>query len=317
MISKDIYQAAFLLENNEVVAIPTETVYGLAANIYDEEAVKRIYQIKGRPQNNPLIVHVGSKEALQDLVSEIPVKAKQLIDKFWPGPLTIVLPKKDTVSDYITSGKSSVAVRMPNHSETLKLLNLLKFPIAAPSANPFGSISPTSAEHVARYFDTKIPMILDGGECQNGIESTIIGFEGELPVLYRLGSIAVETIVNEIGPVRIQNFEEKAPNAPGMMLKHYAPNTKTIVVTDIIDALDFYKGKKIGLLLFNTTIQTTDIVAKEVLSATADLEEAAANLYAAMHRLDKLQLDIIIAERFPDNQLGNTINDRLKRASTT
>lgn len=317
MISKDIYQAAFLLEKNEVVAIPTETVYGLAANIYDEVAVKRIYQIKGRPQNNPLIVHVGSKEVLQDLVSEIPSKAKQLMDKFWPGPLTLVLPKKDTVADYITSGKNSVAVRMPNHPETLKLLNLLKFPIAAPSANPSGSISPTSAEHVARYFDTKIPMILDGGECQNGIESTIIGFKGELPVLYRLGSIAVETIESEIGTIRIQNFEEKTPNAPGMMFKHYAPSTKTILVTDIVDAMDFYKGKKIGLLLFNSKFNSSDFVAQEVLSVTADLEEAAANLYAAMHRLDQLELDIIIAERFPDNQLGNTINDRLKRASST
>lgn len=314
MISKDIYQAARLLEQNEVVAIPTETVYGLAGNIYSESAIRKIFEVKGRPQNNPLIVHIGSKDAVYNLTTELPQKAKILIDKFWPGPLTLVLPKKENISNLITSGKSTVAIRMPNHPDTLKLLNLLEFPVAAPSANPFGSISPTSAQHVANYFDCLIPMILDGGNCKNGIESTIIGFEGEEPILYRLGSIALEAIESEIGSISIRNYEEKTPNAPGMLLKHYAPNTPTVLAENIHECIELYKNKKVGLLLFNAKISNPSAVHQEVLSTQSDLAEAASNLYAAMHRLDKLDLDVIITEQFPNNQLGRAINDRLKRA---
>jgi L-threonylcarbamoyladenylate synthase len=315
MISKDIFQAAHLLENNEVVAIPTETVYGLAGNIFSESAIKKIYEIKGRPPNNPLIVHIGSKDEVSNLATELPSKAKVLMDKFWPGPLTLVLPKKETISNLISSGKDTVAIRMPNHPDTLKLLQLLPFPLAAPSANPFGSISPTSAVHVANYFENLIPMILDGGDCKKGIESTIIGFKGEIPILYRLGSISVEAIENEIGSIEIHTIEEKSPNAPGMMLKHYSPKTPTILVKNIIEAVDYYKDKKIGLLVFNSIINNPCLVHQEVLSSSSNLEEAASNLYAAMHRLDKLGLDIIITEQFPDNNLGRAINDRLKRAS--
>jgi L-threonylcarbamoyladenylate synthase len=315
MISKDIFQAAHLLENNEVVAIPTETVYGLAGNIFSESAIKKIYEIKGRPPNNPLIVHIGSKDEVSNLATELPSKAKVLMDKFWPGPLTLVLPKKETISNLISSGKDTVAIRMPNHPDTLKLLQLLPFPLAAPSANPFGSISPTSAVHVANYFENLIPMILDGGDCKKGIESTIIGFKGEIPILYRLGSISVEAIENEIGSIEIHTIEEKSPNAPGMMLKHYSPKTPTILVKNIIEAVDYYKDKKIGLLVFNSIINNPCLVHQEVLSSSSNLEEAASNLYASMHRLDKLGLDIIITEQFPDNNLGRAINDRLKRAS--
>jgi L-threonylcarbamoyladenylate synthase len=315
MISKDIFQAAHLLENNEVVAIPTETVYGLAGNIFSESAIKKIYEIKGRPPNNPLIVHIGSKDEVSNLATELPSKAKVLMDKFWPGPLTLVLPKKETISNLISSGKDTVAIRMPNHPDTLKLLQLLPFPLAAPSANPFGSISPTSAVNVANYFENLIPMILDGGDCKKGIESTIIGFKGEIPILYRLGSISVEAIENEIGSIEIHTIEEKSPNAPGMMLKHYSPKTPTILVKNIIEAVDYYKDKKIGLLVFNSIINNPCLVHQEVLSSSSNLEEAASNLYAAMHRLDKLGLDIIITEQFPDNNLGRAINDRLKRAS--
>ena len=315
MISKDIFQAAHLLENNEVVAIPTETVYGLAGNIYSESAIKKIYEIKGRPPNNPLIVHVGSKDQASNLATYVPNKAKVLIDKFWPGPLTLVLPKKEIISNLISSGKDTVAIRMPNHPETLKLLQLLPFPLAAPSANPFGSISPTSAVHVANYFENAIPMILDGGDCKNGIESTIIGFNGEIPILYRLGSISVEAIENEIGSIEIHTIEEKSPNAPGMMLKHYSPKTPTVLATNVIEAVDYYKNKKIGVLVFDSKINNPLVAHQEVLSSNSNLEEAASNLYAAMHRLDKLNLDIIITERFPDNNLGRAINDRLKRAS--
>jgi len=315
MISQDIYQAAHLVQNDAIIAIPTETVYGLAGNIYSEKAIRSIFELKNRPLVNPLIVHIGATNQLEDLVIEVPELAKKLIAKFWPGSLTLVLPKKESVPDFVTGGKDTVALRMPDHEQTLKLLKLLPFPLAAPSANPFGSISPTSADHVANYFENDIPMILDGGNCQNGIESTIIGFENNVPVLYRLGAIAIEDIENEIGQINIKNFEENKPMAPGMMARHYAPKTLTVTTTEIANAIEFYKGKKLGFLLFKEAIDDKNIVHQEVLSIKGDLKEATSNLYAAMHRLDALNLDVIIAEKFPDNELGKSINDRLKRAT--
>jgi L-threonylcarbamoyladenylate synthase len=316
MISHDIYKAAQFLNNEEIVAIPTETVYGLAANIYSEKAIQSIFDLKKRPLTNPLIVHIGSLNQLNTLTENVPELAFNLIEKFWPGPLTLVLKKTAAVPNSITAGKNTVAIRMPNHPQTLKLLNILSFPIAAPSANPFGSISPTMASHVENYFKEKLPMVLNGGNCQKGIESTIIGFENELPVLYRLGSITIEEIENEIGPVVVKNFKEQHPNAPGMMAKHYAPTTKTIVTTDIFKTIEHHNGKRIGLMLFNKVIDNKDVQYQEILSKEGNLEEAATHLYAALHRLDKLQLDVIIVEEFPENQLGRSINDRLKRAST-
>jgi L-threonylcarbamoyladenylate synthase len=317
MISTDIYQAAHLLKNDAIIAIPTETVYGLAGNIYSEKAIKSIFELKKRPLINPLIVHIGTINQLDDLVLEVPELAKNLADKFWPGPLTLVLPKKKSVPDFVTGGKDTVAIRMPNHKQALGLLKLLSFPLAAPSANPFSSISPTSAAHVANYFENDIQLILDGGNCQNGIESTIIGFENDIPVLYRLGSISVEDLEGEIGPINIKNFEENKPTAPGMMARHYAPKTLTVIASEITDAIEFYSGKKIGLLLFKEAINDQNIVHQEILSIEGNLNEAASNLYAAMHRLDALNLDVIIAKKFPDNELGRAINDRLKRATAS
>ena len=316
MLSTDIHLAAHLLNDDAVIAIPTETVYGLAGNIFSEKAIQSIFDLKKRPLSNPLIVHIGDTNQLEDLVAEIPLLAKKLMDKFWPGSLTLVLPKKVAVPNYVTGGKDTVAIRMPNHEQTLKLLKLLSFPLAAPSANPYGSISPTKANHVADYFGESIPLILDGGSCQKGIESTIIGFENNNPVLYRLGSITLEDIEHEIGPVKIKNFEKHKPMAPGMTAKHYAPKTLTVATDKVTDAVAFYKGKKIGLLLFKEAFYSENIAHQEVLSLNSDLVEAASNLYAAMHRLDNLGLDIIVAEKFPENQLGRSINDRLKRATT-
>jgi L-threonylcarbamoyladenylate synthase len=316
MISNDIYKAAQFLNNEEIVAIPTETVYGLAANIYSEKAIRSIFDLKNRPLTNPLIVHIGSLNQLSKLTENVPDLAFKLIEKFWPGPLTLVLKKTAAVPNTITGGKNTVAIRMPNHPQTLKLLNILSFPLAAPSANPFGSISPTMASHVDHYFKEKLPMVLEGGMCQKGIESTIIGFENEFPVLYRLGSITIEEIEKEIGPIAVKNFEEQHPNAPGMMARHYAPSTKTIFTTDIFKAIDSNHGKRIGLLLFNLDLNHNDIQYQEILSKKGNLEEAATNLYAALHRLDKLNLEVIIVEEFPENQLGRSINDRLKRAAT-
>lgn len=315
MISKDIYKAAHLLYKEEVIAIPTETVYGLAASIYSENAVRNIFELKNRPLVNPLIVHIGSKNQLHELTEKIPELAEKLIDKFWPGPLTLVLKKKEEVPYFVTGGKETVAIRMPNHEKTLQLLNLLPFPLAAPSANPFGAISPTSPKHVADYFNQSISLVLDGGICQNGLESTIIGFENETPVLYRLGAITIEEIENQIGPVKIINQEENITIAPGMMNKHYAPATLTVIASSITETINVYQGKRIGLLLFNAKNTDPNIAYQEVLSPKGDLKEAAANLYASMHRLDALNLEVIISEQFPDEHWGRAINDRLKRAS--
>lgn len=314
-ISTDLLQAKKILEKEGLVAIPTETVYGLAGNIYSHKAIDNIFKTKNRPSNNPLIIHIDSYEKLADLVEEIPEKAKKLAEVFWPGSLTLVLKKKKSVPYTITAGKETVAVRVPNHQLTLDLLKQLEFPLAAPSANPFGSISPTSAQHVVDYFKDTLEMVLDGGNCKNGIESTIIGFENEVPILYRLGSISVEEIESVVGPLKILNKNNDSPIAPGMLSRHYAPKTKTIISENIKVELRKYANLKIGLLLFNEDINTSENIVKEILTNNKDLKEAAANLYAAMHRLDQKNLDLIIAEKFPNKSLGKSINDRLKRAT--
>ncbi len=316
IISKDISKAAKILMEENLVAIPTETVYGLAGNIYSEKAIKAIFEMKQRPFFNPLIVHIKSIEQLDELAKDIPEKARLLAEKFWPGSLTMVLKKQESVPDLVTAGKDSVAIRIPNHSTTLELLEALNFPLAAPSANPFGAISPTKASHVAEYFEDKLQMVLDGGVCQNGIESTIIGFENGEPMLYRLGSISVEDIEAVIGKIQIKNKKENAPDAPGMLSKHYAPATATFLESDVAVFIKNFPEKRIGFLLFDKKIESSIVSHQEILSEKGDLKEAASNLYAAMHRLDKLDLDMIVAERFPDFGLGRSINDRLERATT-
>jgi L-threonylcarbamoyladenylate synthase len=315
IVSEDISKAAKILMEESLVAIPTETVYGLAGNIYSEKAIRAIFEMKQRPFFNPLIVHIKSIAQLDELAKDIPEKARLLADKFWPGPLTMVLKKQESVPDLVTAGKDSVAIRIPNHAATLALLELLDFPLAAPSANPFGCISPTSASHVVEYFGKKLRMVLDGGECHNGIESTIIGFENEEPVLYRLGSISVEDIEGVIGKVEIKNKKENAPDAPGMLTKHYAPTTPTFLESDVAKFIKRFPEKKIGLILFNKKIDSKNVIHQEILSEKGDLKVAASNLYASMHRLDKMELDMIVAEQFPDFELGKSINDRLERAT--
>lgn len=314
-ISTDIHKAKNILEQDNLVAIPTETVYGLAGNAFSETAIKKIFETKNRPLFNPLIVHIHSKDLLDDLAEKVPQKAYQLAEAFWPGSLTLVLKKKSNIPYLVTAGKNTVAVRVPNHPLTLSLLQLLDFPLVAPSANPFGSISPTTAEHVANYFPETVPLVLDGGICESGIESTIIGFDEDEPILYRLGAISIEAIEAIVGKVKVLNTNEAAPEAPGMLLKHYAPKTKTILVDDIENFLKENTLPKIGTISFYKTTAHSNVVHQEVLSERKDFKEAAANLYQAMHRLDKMNLNLIVAERFPDENLGKSINDRLNRAT--
>lgn len=315
IISKDISKAVALLEAEEIVAIPTETVYGLAGNIYSEKAVNAIFETKKRPFFNPLIVHIPSIDKLNDIVDYVPKKAKLLAEAFWPGPITLVLKKKSSIPNLITAGKDTVAVRVPNHPLTLELLNLLDFPLAAPSANPFSSISPTTADHVETYFKDTIKMVLDGGACTSGIESTIIGFENDEPIIYRLGSTSLEEIEAVVGNVVIKNKEEVSPDAPGMLERHYAPKTTTILTDTILETLQLYKDKRIGLIMFQSEIDNPNIEVQIALSKSGSLKESASYLYDVLHQLDKMHLDVIIAEKFPDYGLGKSINDRLTRAT--
>lgn len=315
IISSNINKAVNILENEDLVAIPTETVYGLAGNIYSEKAIRKIFEVKQRPLFNPLIVHLHSIQQLENIILEFPEKAQLLAKAFWPGPLTLLLKKKTTVPDLITAGKDTVAVRIPNHPVTLELLKNLSFPLAAPSANPFNRISPTKAIHVENYFKDSIQMVLEGGDCKNGLESTIIGFENNEPLIYRLGAISMEEIEAIIGKIRIKNKEENAPEAPGMLAKHYSPKTKTFLSEDVESFLENHPGKKIGILSFSKNFSGPSIQKIEILSEKEDLKEAAANLYAALHNLDQLDLDIILVQPLPNIGLGKSINDRLERAT--
>lgn len=314
VITKDISFAIHTLNEGKVVAIPTETVYGLAANIFDESAVKKIFEIKNRPNNNPLIVHLKSAEQLKEVAKDIPPLAAQLASHFWPGALTLVLKKQDCISNWVTSNKNTVAIRVPNHPLTLELLRNLDFPLAAPSANPFGSISPTKALHVYDYFQNDIDVILDGGNCKNGIESTIIGFEEEQPILYRYGAIPIEEIEKIIGPIKVHTKDNSAPSAPGMFTKHYAPKTKSFLVEDIEKELESIQSKKIGVLQFQNKLESPRPFVQYILSPTGDFKEASKNLYSYLHELDSLGLDVLLIEKLPNIHLGKSINDRLTRA---
>jgi len=314
VITTDLELVINSLKRGEIVSIPTETVYGLAGNALKEESVDLIFNLKKRPAFNPLIVHIPDVNFLDRVAENIPDPAKLLANHFWPGPLTLILKKKASIPNRVTAGKDTVAVRVPNHPLTLELLKKLPFPLAAPSANPFGSISPTLAIHVYKYFGDKIPFILDGGSCKSGLESTIIGFENETPVLYRHGALALEKIKEVIGPVKELIKNDQNPQAPGMLSKHYAPQTETIRSENMLETIANFPNKKIGVLSFQKIDLSEEITHQEILSEKGHLEEAARNLYAALHRLDQLQLELIVVPYFPNHGLGKTINDRLQRA---
>jgi L-threonylcarbamoyladenylate synthase len=310
-----IKQAGILLKNGEVIGFPTETVYGLAASMQSEKAISRIYALKNRPLNHPLIVHVASKKQAKSLMADCSEQIQSLMDAFWPGPLTLIVPKNELVPDWVTGGQPTVALRMPNHQTALEIIEAAGVPLAAPSANPFTHISPTTAEHVRTYFGDELPLIVDGGPCQAGLESTIIGFENNAPVLYRLGSISWEALENRLGPIVLKNTSSKAPQAPGMHYKHYSPRTPLICTDRVMDIVEQHVGKKIGVLSFSEHYVHDAIFQSEPLSVAGNYAEAAEQLYQKLHQFDAAELDLIIAERAPDVDLGRAINDRLTRAS--
>ncbi|HXB41252.1 MAG TPA: L-threonylcarbamoyladenylate synthase [Bacteroidia bacterium] len=309
-IGIDIEKAKQILQNGGLVAIPTETVYGLAANALDKNAVLKIFEAKNRPYFDPLIIHTDTIDKGKQYIAEFPQWAQQLADAFWPGPLTLLLPKKN-IPDIVTSGLEQVAVRIPNHKLTLQLLSKLDFPLAGPSANPFGYVSPTSPQHVAVQLEDKVDYILDGGICDVGIESTIAGFEDGKLCVFRLGGLAVEEIEKVAGKVEIRLNQSSNPKAPGMLKNHYAPK-KPLYIGDVNELMKQYNGKKIAVISFKTDYKINH---QQILSRKSDLSEAAHNLFGAIRLLDESDADLIIAEKFPDNFLGRAINDRLQRAA--
>jgi len=311
--ARAIVRAARIIQQGGIVAFPTETVYGLGADAFNPLAVARVFEVKRRPYFDPLIVHVANPSDVEDLVKEIPPSAKKLIERFWPGALTIVLLREENIPDIVTAGLPTVAIRMPNHPMALSLIKESNCPIAAPSANLFGYLSPTTAEHVWDQLGDQVDLILDGGPCPVGVESTIVSFLEEKPRLLRPGGVSLEEIESIIGKVGTSPIEDR-PTAPGMLPKHYSPRTP-IVLDWSGKNLDLYKDKNIGLLVFQEPKDNPKFHSMEVLSKTGDLREAAANLFAAIRRLDALNLDLIVAKPIPEIGLGRAIMDRLRRAS--
>ena len=307
--------AAEVIRKGGLVAFPTETVYGLGGDTFNPDAVARIFEVKERPSFDPIIVHIADFDDIRRLCKKVDERAKILAERFWPGPLTIVLKKSEKVPDIVTAGLDTVAVRMPSHPVARKLIEYSKTPIAAPSANLFGRLSPTTAEHVKEQLGDRIDIIIDAGRCPVGVESTVIDLTKE-PTILRLGGTPVEEIEKVIGRVRILTHSDK-PRSPGQLSKHYSPKTPLRIIKEKVV---IEHGKKAGLLAFR---QPDDEIAKrfekiEVLSNSDDLNEAlrqaAQNLFSALHRLDKANLDVIYAERVPEIGLGKAIMDRLRKA---
>ncbi|MCU0435121.1 MAG: L-threonylcarbamoyladenylate synthase [Bacteroidia bacterium] len=310
-IGTSLDEAAHWLKQGETVGIPTETVYGLAANALDADAAVKIFQIKNRPGFNPLIVHVHSAAEFEKYAQHVPVQIKKLAEVFSPGPLTFVLPRRTNIPDIITAGGDTVGLRVPAHPLTQALLQKLPFPLAAPSANPFGYISPVTAQHVADQLYGKVPYILDGGPSEVGVESTVVTVRNDKVVVLRLGGITLEQLREVAGEVELDINESSNPQSPGQLKSHYAPR---IPLKWGIPATQ-PPLEKVAVLCLQQPPAWSNIVSVETLSATGNLAEAARNLFAAMRRLDETDAQCIFAERMPETGLGKAINDRLKRAS--
>src|SRR5579875_1087222 len=320
-----VVDAARFLRENEVVAIPTETVYGLGGNAESDEAVEKIYMAKGRPGDNPLIIHIAEKEQLNRFVAEIPAKAQILMDKFWPGPLTIIFKLKEGIlSEKATAGLATVGVRMPAHPVALALLKTCGLPIAAPSANSSGKPSPTKADHVIDDLNGKIAGVLDGGSTGVGVESTVLDCTEEIPVILRPGGVTKEQLEDVIGKVVIDRAlvdESAKPKAPGMKYRHYAPNAEMYLVSGSREFLQQLvdekrrEGLQVGVL--TTKEYQHDYKADVVLACgeRADLESVAAALYDTLRRFNQLNVDVIFSEMFPGSGVGEAIMNRLQKAA--
>ncbi len=310
-ITSNISEAIALLNNNEVVALPTETVYGLAGNALSNEAVAKIFEAKQRPHFNPLIVHVASIHEIEKY-SEPDELSKKLANSFMPGPLTILLPKKNIIPSLVTAGSNKVAIRVPAHPIMQQVLEQLSFPLAAPSANTFKYVSPVTAKHVFKTLQNKIPLIVDGGNSNVGLESTIIEVEKNEVILHRAGGLAIEKIEDFVGKKLVKNVANKIQTA-GQLKSHYATNTP-LYFGEIEKNIELFSRQKIAIISLNTLYKGIEKANQFLLSEKEDLNEAAQKLFNTLQWIDENNYEIILAEIFPNRGLGIAINDRLQRA---
>jgi L-threonylcarbamoyladenylate synthase len=320
-IGTDLDKAAGILQAGGLVGIPTETVYGLATNALNEQAVLSIFQVKNRPGFDPLIVHISQAAELNKYVLGVNEIAWRLAERYWPGPLTLVLKRKQIIPDLVCSGLETVAIRVPNHPLTLELLQRIDFPLAAPSANPFGYVSPTCTSHVQQQLGEHIDYIIEGGSSIVGVESTVLDLSGDTPIILRRGGIPEEELEDFLGIEIQKTLSSSRPGAPGMLHNHYAPRCMLLTYSgnqwgDLALGLTPIQRSRTYWLRFSTELDGLDKSHQWVLSRSGDLSEAARNLFRAIRELDECGAGIIFAEKVPDVGLGRAINDRLERAST-
>lgn len=328
--------AASLLQDGKLVVFPTETVYGLGANAFNVEAVKQIFVAKGRPLSDPLIVHIAHEDTLEQLVTHVPIEAQQLAQAFWPGPLTLVLPASTHVPKIITAGLPNVAVRMPRHPIALALIQATGFPIAAPSANRFMHVSPTTAQHALDDLNGRVPLILDGGPCTVGVESTVLDLSGEIPTILRPGGISLEelrTVIPNVQRAAPRQFahteetEQEALQAPGQMLIHYAPSVpaylfegeEIAIQKAMLTEIRRYQGqqKTVGVLIADEDLPAFLYSGARIytLGPLAAVEQIAANLFAGLRTLEEAGVQVILCRSFDEQGLGMAIRDRLLKAT--
>lgn len=321
--------AAKVLQDGGLVAFPTETVYGLGANGLDSLAASGIYRAKGRPSDNPLILHIANKDELKKLVAEITPSAQALINKYWPGPLTVVLPRANNIPNIITGGLDTVAVRMPDSNVARRLIELAGIPVAAPSANTSGRPSPTSAQMVLDDLDGKIDIIVDAGPCDVGVESTVVDCTTPVPTLLRPGGVTLEMLMDTLGAVDIDESlvaKDAIPRSPGMKYIHYAPLAPMTLVegqpANIVQALCQHvrqavnSGKIVGAVVSQETALLLPREVKTVIyGSRGNAEEIATNLYAALRYFDDNKVDVIFAEGIPQDGLGLAVMNRMRKAA--
>ena len=333
---EDLKDAANIIKDGGIVAFPTETVYGLGSNGLKEEAVRKIYTAKGRPSDNPLILHIGEVSQLEDLVEAVPEVAKRCIEEFWPGPLTIILKRKIKVPDIITAGLDTVAVRMPENAIARTLINLAGVPIAAPSANISGKPSPTSGAHVIEDMLGKIDMIIDGGSTGIGLESTVLDLSDDTPTILRPGGITYEDlkkIIPEVVEDKANLKSDIIPKSPGQKYRHYAPNAEMIVFTgqleDVVKNIQEHRdlsvkaGKKVAIMATDETRDLYKEIYKEIykdtiiktLGTRGDKRTIANSLFNILREFDSLDIDIIFAEGIELDDIGLAIMNRMMKAS--
>jgi L-threonylcarbamoyladenylate synthase len=306
-----IEQAASVLRVGGVVAFPTETVYGLGADAFNAVAVAKIFELKKRPHFDPLIVHISRKDWVEKLVSAVPAKSELLMNRFWPGPLTIIMEKKDVIPAIVTAGLSTVAVRMPQHPVALRLIESLGRPVAAPSANPFGYVSTTCARDVAALFGRRLPLVIDGGSCGYGIESTIVSVRQDRVILHRHGSVSVEELTDLVGPVFEKERDDGTCESPGELPYHYAPQTPLVIIDKPSD-ISVEESCFLAFLPPAGDVRARHVL---VLSEKGDLREAAARFFSYLIQLDRKSAQIIYAEKIPEKGLGKAIMERLRKAA--